>query len=48
MNAPRRYGIRHWLQGWAVIDLVTDRIVAEYADLDQARRASDVWNGTAR
>jgi hypothetical protein len=48
MTAPRRYGIRHWLEGWAVIDLVTDRIVAEYPDLDQARRASDVWNGAAR
>jgi hypothetical protein len=48
MIAPRRYAIRHWLQGWAVIDLVTDRIVAEYATLDQARHASDVFNGAAR
>jgi hypothetical protein len=48
MTTPRRYAIRHWLQGWAIIDLVTDRIVAEYATLDQARRASDVFNGAAR
>jgi len=48
MTAPRRYAIRHWLEGWAVIDLVTDRIVAEYGSLDEARRASDVWNGVAR
>jgi hypothetical protein len=48
MTAPRRYAIRHWLQGWAVIDLVTDRIVAEYGTLDQARHASDVFNGAAR
>jgi hypothetical protein len=48
MTAPRRYAIRHWLQGWAVIDLVTDRIIAEYVSLDEARRASDVFNGAAR
>jgi hypothetical protein len=48
MTAPRRYAIRHWLQGWAVIDLVTDRIIAEYPSLDEARHASDVWNGSAR
>lgn len=48
MSPPRRYAIRQWIQWWAVIDLVTDRIVAEYFDLDEARRASDVWNGTAR
>ena len=48
MTPPRRYAIRHWLQGWAVIDLVTDRIIAKYVSLDEARRASDVWNGSAR
>jgi hypothetical protein len=48
MSQPRRYAIRKWIQSWAVIDLVTDRIIAQYTTLDEARRASDVWNGAAR
>lgn len=46
---PLRYAARPWLAGWwAVVDLVTDRIIAEYPTRIEADKAAKVWNGVAR
>ena len=48
MMAPLRYTTRAWLTGWAVIDVVTDRIIAQYETASQANQACQVFNGIAR